>query len=247
MPVVNAEDNNVLQAQQYDEEANIQPNEVQQQQMPNEVQEMQRGRQRERGVRLQRRRNQNDVPGVRPRRRLQQQAPQEQEFIGRQFPPQVDTYRVGAMDVVCQFCGAHRFPREELNCCHNGKVLLPPLPEYPPEFEQLLTSNDEQSRNFRENIRQYNSSVSFASFGAKTATPPGRGPYTFRLHGQIYHRAGCLHPADNAAPSYSQLYIIEENQAIQTRLQQAPNQHCREDVMTILTTVLNRVNPYAAR
>ena len=151
------------------------------------------------------------------------------------------------MDVVCQFCGAYRFRGEELNCCHNGKVLLPPLPEYPPEFQQLLTSNNEQSRNFKENIRQYNSSVSFASFGAKTATPPGRGPYTFRLHGQIYHRAGCLHPPDTAAPSYSQLYIIEANHAIQARLQHAQNQHCRQDVMTILTTVLNRVNPYAAQ
>ena len=57
------------------------------------------------------------------------------------------------MDVVCQFCGAYHFRGEQLNCCHNGKVLLPPLPEYPPEFEQLLTSNNEQSRNFKENIR----------------------------------------------------------------------------------------------
>ena len=90
--------------------------------------------------------------------------------------------------------------------------------------------------------------MSFASFGAKTVMPPGRGPYTFRLQGQIYHQIGCLHPPDNASPSYSQLYIIEApNQAIQARLQQTENQNCRQDVMTILTTVLNQVNPYAAQ
>ena len=72
------------------------------------------GRQCDRDVReprlQRRRRHQNDVPRVlHCRRQLQQQAPQEQQFIGQQFPPQVDTYRVGKMDVVCQFCGAYRF------------------------------------------------------------------------------------------------------------------------------------------
>ncbi|KAF2355228.1 hypothetical protein FHG87_014016 [Trinorchestia longiramus] len=44
----------------------------------------------------------------------------------------------GAMDVRCQFCGALRFQIEQLNCCHNGKVSLPPLQEYPKNLRLLF-------------------------------------------------------------------------------------------------------------
>ncbi|KAF2368175.1 hypothetical protein FHG87_001061 [Trinorchestia longiramus] len=48
----------------------------------------------------------------------------------------------GAMDVRCQFCGALRFQREQLNCCHNGKVSLPPLQEYPENLRLLFDADD---------------------------------------------------------------------------------------------------------
>lgn len=76
--------------------------------------------------------------------------------------------------------------------------------------------------------------------------PPGRGPYVFRLHGQVYHRSGSLHPSDGKTPLYSQLYIMEGNQSVDARLQQSANEHCRRDTMLILTDVINSVNPYAA-
>ncbi|KAF2345653.1 hypothetical protein FHG87_023591 [Trinorchestia longiramus] len=47
----------------------------------------------------------------------------------------------GAMDVLCQFCGALRFQREQLNCCHNGKVSLPPLQEYPENLRLLFDAD----------------------------------------------------------------------------------------------------------
>ena len=82
------------------------------------------------------------------------------------------------------------------------------------------------------------------------STPLGRGTYAFRIHGQVYHRSGSLHPVDGTSPTYSQLYIqlyiLDGQRAVQERLQCAQNQLAAE-VMTILTTVLERVNPYAAQ
>ena len=50
---------------------------------------------------------------------------------------------------------ALRFPSEPLNCCHNGKVSLPPLGEYPSPLKDLFTgSNTTESCNFQDNIRR---------------------------------------------------------------------------------------------
>ena len=167
-------------------------------------------------------------------------------FVGRQFPPQVEVFSIGHMTEQCQFCQAFRFPMEPLNCCHNGKVSLPPLSPYPQELKNLLTQNNAQSRNFKENIRQYNSAVAFASFGANILPHRRGGPYSFRIHGQIYHQTGPLHPPENNNPCYSQLYIIEGDLAVETRMSQNENQFCRRDTMILLDIILQRVNPYAA-
>ena len=87
--------------------------------------------------------------------------------------------------------------------------------------------------------------MAFASFGAKLSFPPGRGAYCFRIHGQIHHRTGSLHPAIGTAPLFSQLYIIEGNEAVQYRLQHPENKECLEDTMLLLTTTLSQINPYA--
>lgn len=172
--------------------------------------------------------------------------PRQQPFVARLFPPQVDPFSLGKMDQTCPFCQALHFAGEKHNCCHKGKIKLPDLGICPPEIKQLLTTNTPQSLNFCEHIRQYNSSLAFASFGANIALPPGRGPYAFRIHGQVYHRTGCLHPSGDQTPSYSQLYIMEGNRAVDARLENSHNQNCRRDTMMLLTNVINRTNPYAA-
>ncbi|XP_014674663.1 PREDICTED: uncharacterized protein LOC106814819 [Priapulus caudatus] len=150
------------------------------------------------------------------------------------------------MTTPCSFCNALLFPNENHNCCHKGKVQLPPSPPYPTELKDLFTTSTPQARNFRANIRNYNSSMAFASFGANIVTPPGRGPYAFRLHGQVYHRSGSLHPPQGTTPSFSQLYILDAGQALQARMQQPANQQCLPDVMSLLQRVLQETNPYAA-
>ena len=99
---------------------------------------------------------------------------------------------------------------------------------------------------FKENIRQYNSAMGFASFGANLKIPSGPGPYCFKFHGQIYHQFGTLHPPQGVQPSYSQLYIIEGNNAVDTRLRHTGIQKCTRQIMTMFTVLLDRVNPYAA-
>lgn len=172
--------------------------------------------------------------------------PSIQHFIAKRYPPNVNPFSLGKMDKECSFCHALHFAGENPNCCHKGKVTLPPLAPYPQELMQLLTQNTPESCNFRDHIRQYNSSVAFASFGANIVKPSSFGPYAFRLHGQIYHRSGCLHPSAGTTPSYSQLYIMEASQAVDIRLQNSANEACRRDTVSLLTNVIARTNPYAA-
>jgi hypothetical protein len=59
-----------------------------------------------------------------------------------------------------------------------------------------LLSNPENFhyKNFKENIRAYNASLSFASMGANIEQFAGRGPYVLRVHGQPYHLTIHMHP-----------------------------------------------------
>jgi len=166
-------------------------------------------------------------------------------FIVRELAVDVAPFCVGGLDNQCPHCAALRFPGEKLNCCHNGKVLLAPLSPYPPELQLLLTSGDSASRNFLDNIRQYNSAFAFASMSASVhhyATP---GPYCFRIHGQVHHRAGTLHPSPGVKPRYGQMYILEGRQALDARLQDPHNAGCTESTMGIIQGVLETNNTYA--
>jgi hypothetical protein len=52
-------------------------------------------------------------------------------------------------------------------CCAKGKILLPPLQELLPPLDRLLAEMDHHARSFQQNIRMYNSALSFTSIGAK--------------------------------------------------------------------------------
>lgn len=186
-----------------------------------------------------------DRPRCRERDRSKQQRTAVEPFVARVLPDGVEIYTVGDL-VHCEHCAALRFPNECYNCCHNGKVDLPPLMPYPEALRRLLMMEDAKSKNFMENIRQYNSAMAFASFGAQMITPPGRGPYCFKIHGQIYHCTGSLHPSHGTSPSFSQLYIIEGNEAVQHRLQHPENSRCCEELMHLLADIITNLSPYAA-
>ena len=51
-------------------------------------------------------------------------------------------FYLGLMSEECKYCRAKRFP-EALNCCHNGKVSLPSLANYPPTLKELFNEENE--------------------------------------------------------------------------------------------------------
>uniref|UniRef100_A0A914V163 Helitron helicase-like domain-containing protein n=1 Tax=Plectus sambesii TaxID=2011161 RepID=A0A914V163_9BILA len=166
------------------------------------------------------------------------------------FPEEDD---LGPMNVVCKHCSALHFKGELAmrktdefaECCQTGKVQLPDLQPYPNELKQLLLGQDRSSQNFWDNIRSYNSALAFASLGAKLDIPSGRGPYCFKVHGQIYHRIGSLHPNTDQPPSYGQLYILDSAIALQERKSNKANEGCLDDTLQQLDQIIRKISPFA--
>src|SRR3989440_9559021 len=86
-------------------------------------------------------------------------------------------HTLGNMIHKCRKCGAMMWLDEKINksarfpefstCCAKGKVILPPLQKLPSPLDILLTENDSHSHLFKQNIRMYNSALSFTSIGVK--------------------------------------------------------------------------------
>ncbi|UYV84552.1 hypothetical protein LAZ67_X002596 [Cordylochernes scorpioides] len=156
----------------------------------------------------------------------------------------------GQMNERCEFCNSLNFmgerppDRKFSACCHKGKIDLPEQ-DYPEYLETLMNGVDHNSKNFMENFRSYNSSLAFASMGANIATPPGYGPYCFRIHGQIYHRTGTLHPVGEQPPKFAQLYILDTAEATRERLSIPENHGCDENVLNKLAELLANINKFA--
>jgi hypothetical protein len=106
-------------------------------------------------------------------------------------------------------------------CCGNGKVQLPLLRQPPPVLQHLLFDHQsEDTKNFQQNTRMYNSMFSFSSPGMKFDDnfTKGRGPPTMRIQGQTCHRIGSMLPPDGELPKYAQLYIYDTENEIQNRI-----------------------------
>ncbi|CAN1242015.1 ATP-dependent DNA helicase PIF1 [Linum perenne] len=122
---------------------------------------------------------------------------------------------LGLPTLACTYCGAFFWKLEALKqarrktnpqfslCCQLGKVGLPLLPETPTLLDNLLSVNgDALSKHFRTNIRSYNASFSWTSFGAKLDPRllNSRGPYSLVLCGENYHYMGSLLPPEGQPP-----------------------------------------------
>ncbi|KAL3651493.1 hypothetical protein CASFOL_004495 [Castilleja foliolosa] len=90
----------------------------------------------------------------------------------------------------------HSRPRYT-HCCKSGAVRLP-FPLYPPAAMKLLFEDS----HFMNNVRAYNNMFSMTSFGARIedAVNDGRGPYVFKVSGQVSHWIGSICPPDNEGP-----------------------------------------------
>ena len=83
---------------------------------------------------------------------------------------------MGKMDIVCLDCGALHWACEKLSkssqihpkfgmCCFSGKIKLPKFEDPPVELLNLLQGQDSLSKEYRENIRQYNNALAMTSLG----------------------------------------------------------------------------------
>ena len=148
--------------------------------------------------------------------------------------------------------GNHRGKFDQ--CCNLGKVRMPDkFANYPVELKRLLPGGGEnltareqaQAKNLRENVRHFNSSLAMASMGAQVEPVRGGGPYCYRIHGQIYHRVGPLHPEDGQPRRYAQLYILDTDAAARERQMIRVNSNCDANLLRSLSELMERVNPYA--
>lgn len=118
--------------------------------------------------------------------------PTPSQYAARNVNPSPDVHNLGTMQYPCSDCGALHFKKEQntrrkfSSCCASGTVILDAMTPYPDMLQYWITANDETSKNFRANIRKYNSAVAFASFGYQPAKL-SRGLPVFVIHGQFQH------------------------------------------------------------
>lgn len=109
---------------------------------------------------------------------------------------EIQSHNCGAMNAICEFCKSINFAAERptsdgkfTSCCRKGKIkLMKPTDTagnvllYPDFLRDLMSSVDHpDNANFKENIRSYNSALSFASMGAKIVDFHDRGPYILKF------------------------------------------------------------------
>ncbi|TFY55103.1 hypothetical protein EVG20_g9444 [Dentipellis fragilis] len=172
----------------------------------------------------------------------------------RPYVEPVIPFSLGSMDAQCLHCGAFHWLEERVGgnrtrpefgrCCFHGIVRLEPIPDPPPRLRALLIGDDEQSREFRLHIRQYNCALAFTSFSAneQNINTGGGGPWIWKAGFQLYHSAGSLQPMEGQQPRYAQLYFYDPQDALMIRMQR--NQNLREDTMRLLQQLMFECNRY---
>ncbi|KAI7725389.1 hypothetical protein M8C21_007210, partial [Ambrosia artemisiifolia] len=175
------------------------------------------------------------------------------EVVQRPLPLYSDC---GDCSYVCEYCSARFWYAERVllwsraqhprytQCCRLGSVRLP-FPTQPPSvIMQLFEEN-----HFLENIRAYNSMFSMTSFGAEIdeTVNDGRGPYVFKISGQISHWIGSLCPPSNEKPRFLQLYIYDNENEVANRLRffgDSSQRTLSVDIVRTLNDVLTTHNEY---
>ncbi|CAL0322783.1 unnamed protein product [Lupinus luteus] len=145
----------------------------------------------------------------------------------------------------CTWCNARFFHHETQSiCCLHGKVWLQQT-NAPQQLLHLIVDSSNEGRHFRQHIRGYNHIFAFTSLGVhlgKNLSGSGRGVYTFRAQGTIYHNIGGLHPSEGDRPRFIQLYIYDTDHELQNRMLENPQLH--ENVVSKLQQILDHHNPF---
>ena len=113
----------------------------------------------------------------------------------------------------------------------------------PYDLIRFFTGTDEESIEFRRNIRTFNNNLAFTTFAARydrNLTKNSKGVYTFRIQGQVYHFLNSLIPSASS-PTGIQLLFYDYDDKVSRRLQDSPR--LRVDTLKFLMHILQR-NPY---
>jgi len=132
-------------------------------------------------------------------------------------------------------------------CCLQGQIQLPLLQPLTKILHNYLTGDDYSSREFRNNIWQYNAAFAMTSVGVKIDNLVTRqsGPYCFKIQGELHHLTSALLPYGNQTPTYVQIYILDTVEQLNVR--RANNNNLDPVVMDNLQTMLLDSHPYIGR
>ena len=72
-----------------------------------------------------------------------------------------------------------------------------------------------------------------------------RGHGVVTIHGQTYHLTGEADAPEGQRPQYSQLYILDTNQALQERIHEQRNANLQPKILQLLQDELMAINPFA--
>src|SRR5271170_804225 len=164
----------------------------------------------------------------------------------------------GRMDIECPDCGALHWMAEKTaastksaprfsKCCKEGAVKLPPVREPPEELREVYTSQEPSAVEFRKNIRHYNSAMSFTSLSYQVDNRTADGFVPFQIQGQLCHLHGPLEPNSDATPAYAQVWFHDPEMANQFRMGRvntARNTKINGPMLTMLTDMMRRCNPF---
>jgi len=109
------------------------------------------------------------------------------------------------LTVICPHCHALHFDYEKLTssrinypkfgmCCLQEQIQLPSLQPLTRILHNYLTGNDYSSREFCNNIQQYNMAFAITLVGVKIDNLVTRqsGPYCFKIQEELHHLTGAL-------------------------------------------------------
>jgi hypothetical protein len=181
------------------------------------------------------------------------------QYLGRN-PETTPTERDdrGRMNIVCAFCGALMWLEERASgssmrnpkfqmCCSKGKSIIENLKPTPAPISTLLTGTDNRSKEFRNNIRSYNSSLSFSSMGVKLdhrLANMNTGNYTFRIQGSPYHLIGSAMPEQGDQPKFAQIYFYDVEHELDNRARIFSDMN--RATLAELQSMMHTLNPFVA-
>jgi len=157
--------------------------------------------------------------------------------------------------IICPHCYALHFDCEKLTssrvnypkfgmCCLQGQIQLPPLQPLTGILHNYLTGDDYSSREFHNNIQQYNVAFAMTSVEVKINNSVTRqlSPYCFKIQGELHYLTGAVLPHGNQTPMYAQVYIL--NTVEQLNVRRANNNNLDPVVIDNLQTMLLDNHPY---